>query len=315
MPGREHCVSDAEEGQRLDKWLAGQERLRSRGRASSALARGQVFVDGEEQSSDDAGRRLVSGQRVRLWIDRPGSASRRPARRRDELVVVYEDDSMLVADKPAGLLTVPLPDESEGGSLRELVLQHWRSHGKREPLVVHRIDRDTSGLVVFAKTASAWRALKEQFARREPDRRYLALAEGRPNPPAGTWRDWLWWNAKALRQEPAASRSGRALEAVTHYLVLETFEEMSLLECRLVSGRQHQIRVQASLHGHPLIGERTYRSTVQGTPPVAFPRQALHAAHLGFNHPRTGRGMTFEAPLPADFARLIDDLRHRTDFM
>ena len=307
MAAGEWRVSPRETGSRLDRWLAAAERLGSRRRAVTALSRGQVFVDGVEQEVRAAGRRLVAGEVVRLWLDRPGSSRRKPARLAGELAVIYEDDLLLVANKAPGRLTVPAPAVSDG-SLRDLVARHWRSHGRR-PLVVHRIDRDTSGLVVFAKDPAAWRTLKGQFVRRTPRREYLALVEGTPSPASGEWRDWLRWNRAALRQEPAAPGAARAREAVTRYRVAEAFEACSLLEVQLVSGRQHQIRAQAWLHGHPLLGERIYCGPSPTAFTAGFPRQALHAWRLGLDHPRTGRAMTFEAPLPTDFERLLEQAR------
>jgi 23S rRNA pseudouridine1911/1915/1917 synthase len=164
VAGQEWAVAAGEAGVRLDKWLASPVRLGSRGRAASALERGQVFLNEREVRLGEAGVTLASGDRVRLWRDRPGSAAVRGPRRAGDLVIVFEDDVLLVADKPAGLLTVPAPGGGDR-SLADLVATHWRSHGKREPMVVHRIDRDTSGLVIFAKDGAAWAALKGQFAR------------------------------------------------------------------------------------------------------------------------------------------------------
>ena len=323
-------------GARLDRWLAAPGRLGSRGRAVEALERGRVFVDDLERSGADAGLRLEAGQRVRYWADRPGSAGTRSRPRRGGgLAIVFEDETLVVLDKPAGVLTVRLPDEQEGASLEDGLRAYWRSHGRRAPLVVHRIDRDTSGLVVFAKAGVAWRGLKEQFARREPERVYLALVAGVPHPAQGRWRDWLCWDRAALCQRPAARGAPHALECATDYAVVEQWGDVALVECRLRTGRQHQIRAQAWLHGHPLIVERKYcgplpepagraaasrrladedartQASSPAEPPVSLPRQALHARRLSFVHPVTGRRMAFEAELPRDLAALIAGLRRR----
>lgn len=296
-------------GARLDRWLADATRLGSRARAADALARGRVFLGGVELTLADAGRRLAGGERVEWWADRPGSASRRPARRCGHLAVVFEDGHLIVVDKPAGLLTVPLPADPEAESVADRVAEHWRSHGRRRPAVVHRIDRDTSGLVVFARTPAAQAALKAQFLDRRAERTYLAVVRGHPDPAAGTWRDWLKWDDRGLRQRPAKGRTRGAVEAVCHYRTAETFEGASLVEVRLETGKQHQIRAQAWLHGHPLVGERSYVDEGEAAGPPTFGRQALHAWHLGLDHPVDGRPLRFEAPVPADVRKLLTRLR------
>jgi 23S rRNA pseudouridine1911/1915/1917 synthase len=167
-------VSDGEwtiaaAGQRLDKFLAAAERLGSRSRAATALARGKVFVNGTEVGIADAARTLAAGDSVRVWMDRPGSARGTPRLKADaDLDIVFEDDSLIVINKPPGLLSVPLERKSEQPSVFDLIEARLRSHGKRRPFVVHRIDQDTSGLVLFAKDPDTQRRLKLQFARREP---------------------------------------------------------------------------------------------------------------------------------------------------
>lgn len=298
-------IVDAEAaGTRLDKWLAGPGRAGSRSRALDALHRGRVFVNTVEQGPEAVARRLAAGDRVRYWIDRPGSASRRTALRTSDLAIVFEDDVLVVVDKPPGLLTVPLDDQPDAVSLQHLVALHWRSHGRRRPLVVHRIDRDTSGLVIFAKTPAAWRALKAQFAHREPERTYYAVVEGAPAYDRGTWKDWLWWDASALVQRAAEDGRRGAVEAETRYRVVRRLREATVVEFQLVTGRQHQVRAQASLHGYPLVGERTYRTGGQ-RPRVDFGRQALHAQRLAFTHPVANRLMSFDAPVPKDLRRLV----------
>jgi 23S rRNA pseudouridine1911/1915/1917 synthase len=296
---------------RLDRFLADTERLDSRRRASDALERGKVFVNDAEVSRADAGRRLVNGDRIRVWMDRPGSAHRRSGRRPKHggLHIVYEDDSLLVVDKPAGLLVVPLPARGDEPSVEDALVAHLRSHGKRRPLVVHRIDRDTSGLVVFAKRADAQALLKAQFKRREPERVYLAVVYGHPSPKAGTWRDHLAWDQRSLMQKETRPADPRAKEARSDYRVLETFEGASLVEVRLHTGKRNQIRLQARLRGHSLVGEQRYVHDSSRLRPIDFPRQALHAFRLAFRHPVDGRVLRLEAPLPGDLSDLIKKLR------
>ena len=174
---------------------------------------------------------------------------------------------------------------------------------------MHRIDRDTSGLVLFAKTPRAQEALKEQFRRREPERVYLAIVYGHPAPPAGTWRDVLVWDKDSLIQRATHPDDPRGKEAVAHYRVVETFAATSLIEVRLHTGKRNQIRIQARLRGHTLVGEKRYTFGPDALRPIQFERHALHAWRLAFDHPPDGRRVQFEAPLPADFAALVARLR------
>ena len=302
-------VGSDDEGTRLDKFLAAGDRLGSRARAAAAIDRGKVFVNGAEAAMSDAARRLVQGDAVRVWMDRPGSARARPrAQQVGDLIILHEDDALLVVDKPAGLLAVPLERKADAPSVYEQLEDHFRSRGKRKPLVVHRIDRDTSGLVLFAKDARAQATLKEQFKRREPERVYWAVVYGRPDPSEGTWRDHLVWDTKALIQKETHPKDPRASEAISDYRVLEAYRDTSLVEVRLRTGRRNQIRIQARLRGHTLVGEKRYTFGPDALRTVTFPRQALHARRLAFDHP-DGRPMEFEAPLPADLATLLDGLR------
>lgn len=304
--GSTWTVGDHETVGRLDKFLAAPERLGSRAKAVAALERGKVFVNGNEASASDASRRLSAGDRVRVWIDRPGSARARPrVRAVGDLQILYEDDDVLVVNKPAGLLAVPLERRAAAPSVFDQLEEHFRGRGRRKPLVVHRIDRDTSGLVVFAKHAAAQTALKEQFRRREPERVYWAVVYGHPDPPAGTWRDHLTWDTKALIQKETSPRDPRASEAISQYRVLKRFRDTALIEVRLTTGRRNQIRIQARLRGHTLVGEKRYVYGPDALRTIPFERQALHARRLSFLHPADGRPLAFEAPPPADFDALL----------
>jgi 23S rRNA pseudouridine1911/1915/1917 synthase len=297
---------------RLDKFLAAASRLGSRQRANAGLERGKVYVNGAEAGISDAGRRLAAGDVVGVWLDRPGSARTRPRPTdRGPLHVVYEDDDLMVVNKPAGLLSVPLERKGPVPSVYDLIVERFRSHGKRRPSIVHRIDQDTSGLVVFAKDARARRALAAQFRRREPERVYRAVVYGRVQPREGTWRDHLVWDEKALIQKQTNPRDSRGSEAISDYRVVETFEGASLLDIRLRTGRRNQIRIQAQLRGHPLVGEERYLSGHEPARRIQFRRQALHAWRLSFDHPVDGRKLQFEAPLPADLRDLLSRLRRR----
>jgi 23S rRNA pseudouridine1911/1915/1917 synthase len=308
MPDSEWTVEQAEDGVRLDKFLASAGRLGSRAKAVAAIERGKVYVNGTETSASAA--RLAAGDIVRVWMDRPGSARRRSwTGTSGDLTIVYEDVALLVVDKPAGLLAVPLERKREAPSLFDQIEEHWRSYGKRRPLVVHRIDRDTSGLVVFAKDLRTQVQLKAQFKRREPERVYWAVVYGHPDPPSGTWRDRLIWDTTALIQKETHPRDPQGSDAVCSYHVLETFPGASLIEVRLQTGRRNQIRIQARLRGHTLVGERRYVYGPESLRPIAFGRQALHARRLAFRHPTDDRPLAFEAAPPADFQDLLSRLR------
>ena len=238
----------------------------------------------------------------------------RDARRR--LQIVHEDRSIIVVNKPAGLLTVPLERQPDAASVQDELVAYLRSRGRRKPFVVHRIDRDTSGLVVFARDPVAQQRLKDQFRRHEAERIYLAIVYGHPNPASGMWRDRLVWDRRALIQKETHPRDPHGTDAQCTYRVIEAFEKASLIEVTLLTGKRNQIRLQARLRGHTLVGEERY---VYGPPEmrsIDFSRQALHAHRLAFTHPTTGRALQFEAPLPADLndlvARLRRDYRFRT---
>jgi 23S rRNA pseudouridine1911/1915/1917 synthase len=313
MTDSQWTVGPAEAQARLDKFLASPDRLGSRGRAATALERGKVYLNGDEASLSHSAVRLVEGDTVRVWMDRPGSAkpasSAASIRGARNLQILYEDDVLVVIDKPSGLLAVPLERREDAPSVYELLTDHLRAR-KRRPFVVHRIDRDTSGLVVFTKDPRTQRLLREQFKRREPERVYLAVVYGHPNPPEGTWLDRLVWDTRALIMKETHPRDPSGKDAVSHYRVLESFETTSLIEVRLHTGKRNQIRLQARLRGHTLVGEQRYTFGPDALRPIAFARQALHAYRLAFRHPADERPMRFESPLAADVELLLARLRH-----
>jgi 23S rRNA pseudouridine1911/1915/1917 synthase len=303
-------VDDRESSTRLDKFLAAAGRLGSRSRALAALQRGKVFVNGTEVSIADAARLVAAGDVVRLWVDRPGTARRSAPLTAVDLDIVYEDNTLVVVNKPAGLLSVPLERKSGASSVYDHLEDSLRSHGKRRPFVVHRIDQDTSGLVIFAKDERTQTTLKAQFRRHEPHREYWAVVYGHTDPAAGTWRDYLVWDTNALIQKRTHPRDPHGTEAISRYRTLEVYPDASLVEVQLHTGRRNQIRLQARLRGHPLVGERRYTVGMQPGP-ITFPRHALHAYRLAFRHPADGRLLRFEAPLPSDLADLLARLRRR----
>ena len=271
-----------------------------------------MFVNGGEVGPRDIRFRLREGDEIRLWEDRPGSSRRRPAPfKSGPLQILYEDQYLMVLNKPAGLLAVPLERRSEEASIFDQIEEHLRSHGKRKPLVVHRIDRDTSGVVLFAKDGRTHAALKQQFRDRTPERVYLAVVYGHPEPESGTWRDHLVWDGKALIQKETHRNDPRAAEAISQYKVVETFGSTSLIEVRLTTGKRNQIRIQARLRGHTLVGEVRYTFGPDELRPIPFKRQALHAWRLGFVHPAEQKPVMFEAPLPDDMKKLLAELRRQ----
>lgn len=303
-------VSDDEAGVRLDKFLAAPDRCGSRARAALALDRGKVYLNGTEASIADAATLVGHGDAVRVWTDRPGSGTHRPRPRQSgELQVIYEDDALIVVNKPAGLLTVPLERRGDARSVFEQIEDRYRSHGKQRPLVVHRIDQDTSGLVVFARDVRSQKRLKDQFKRREPERVYWAVVYGHPDPSSGTWRDHLVWDTTALIQKETHPRDPRATEAISQYRTIEALRDAALLEVHLRTGRRNQIRIQARLRGHTLVGERRYVFGPETLRPIPFGRQALHAYQLTLQHPDDARTLELQASPPPDFLDLLARLR------
>jgi 23S rRNA pseudouridine1911/1915/1917 synthase len=213
------------------------------------------------------------------------------------LRLVHEDDVILVVDKPAGLLTIATEREREHTAYRALA-EYVAAQPERQRLfIVHRLDRETSGLLVFAKSALAKRRLQEQFERRTVERRYVAIVEGRVREAAGTLRDRLREDATLLIR-PTGRRDGK--EAVTDYRVLEHRRTATVLDLRLVTGRRGQIRAHLAARGHPLVGDERYGSRRD---PIR--RLCLHATRLAFAHPRDGRRVSFESPPPPAFARVV----------
>jgi len=313
MSSTEWRIEEDTSGIRLDKFLADATRLGSRGRAMTALQRGKIYLNDREAGVSDAGRRLVTGDVVRAWLDRPGSSRRQPrVGIVDEVDVVHEDDDLIVVNKAAGILTVPLERRPDALSVLGQLENRFRSHGRKRVFPVHRIDQNTSGLVVFAKHVSAQRLVKEQFKRRQAKRIYWALVYGIPEPREGVWRDVLVWDEKALIQKQTHPRDPNGQEALSHYAVLETFSEASLIEVTLHTGRRNQIRIQARLRGHTLVGEDRYIYGPGSLRPIEFGRQALHARRLAIHHPGDNRTLEFEAPLPHDFLALLTRLRRHT---
>ncbi|MCB9666386.1 MAG: RluA family pseudouridine synthase [Alphaproteobacteria bacterium] len=294
---------------RLDRWLAAWPRVGSRRKASALLAGGKVDVDGRTVGPVEGGLPVPAGSRVAVVWDRPGT-SRQAVRARGELVeaglrILHEDDRVVAIDKPPGLLTdtATARQARERDSVRARITAWLRPRGQR-PVVVHRIDADTSGVVLLAKDAEAGERLREAFAAHRPERTYLAWVHGVPHAAEGTWEDTVWWDPRANVQRAVAPDAPGAAQARSHWRVDGRGGGLARLEVRLDTGRRNQIRLQAALRGHPLVGERQYLPDAWTPRPPSFPRQALHAHRLVFPHPDDGRPVAVDAPLPADLARL-----------
>lgn len=305
---------------RLDRWLAGavirleEAPTLSRSRLKSLIQQGNVS-DGTATITDPSAT-VKQGTVYSITLPPPEAAE--PEGQDLPLTVVFEDADLIVIDKPAGMTVHPAP-----GSPRDTLVNALISHcgdslsgigGVRRPGIVHRIDKDTSGLLVVAKTDRAHSALAARFAAHDIDRAYRAVCFGTPVPPAGRIDAPIGRHPRD-RKRMAVVGEAKGRHAVTHYRTLERPQGASLLECRLETGRTHQIRVHLSHIGHPLIGDPVYgrghgarvskiplasREAVRG-----FSRQALHAAVLGFDHPVTGEPLSFESPLPEDLVTLL----------
>jgi len=305
-------VTPAQAGLRLDRVDAALPGVGGRRRAGEAVASGKVDVDGVTAPPEDAGRPLPAGARVTVRWDRPGTSNALARARRGlgDLALLHEDRSLVAVDKPAGLLT---DAASRHQSLdRDTLVKRLRAYLRVQGdalHVVHRIDRDTSGVVLVARTEAAALRLAAEFRTHRPERVYLAVVHGLLDPPEGKWEDGMAWDGRRLLQVPAATGRRGAVLARASYRTLRTFAgRASLLEVRLETGRRNQIRLHLQLRGHPLLGERLYLPGDWEAPSLVAPRQALHARRLAVRHPDDGRLVAFEAPVPADLASLLEDL-------
>ncbi|WJY23175.1 RluA family pseudouridine synthase [Fontisubflavum oceani] len=323
-------------GSRLDKALARdvpEAASLSRSRLSRLIAEGAVRVNGDVVTDGKA--RVAEGAQVEITLTEAAEIETRPED--IPLDIRYEDDDLIVVNKPAGMVVHPAPG-TPGGTLVNALLHHFGGNlsgvgGEKRPGIVHRIDKDTSGLLVVAKSDRAHHGLADQFAAHSVERLYQALCHGVPDPadprlrgikgvsfePGGVLKITTQLaRHKTDRQRQAVLFHG-GRHAVTRVQVAETFGVAARVECRLETGRTHQIRVHMAHVGHGLLGDQTYGgkrrigAKVVGEDLAAalngFPRQALHAASLGFNHPVSGDWMRFEADLPGDMADLLAALR------
>jgi 23S rRNA pseudouridine1911/1915/1917 synthase len=295
-------------GQRLDRALAAALPEFSRERLKTLVQAGRLA--GPAGPIWEPALKVKGGEALVLTVPRPRAAHN--VAQDIPITIVHEDAHLLVVDKPAGLVVHPAAGNLDG-TLVNALLHHCAGRlsgigGVARPGIVHRIDKDTSGLLVVAKTDPAHEGLAAQFARHTIERRYTAVVAGTPVPPAGRIAAALA-RSTANRQKMAIVADGRGRHAITHYRTIRAGRDAAHVECRLETGRTHQIRVHMASIGHPLLGDAVYGRTPGRLAPVlqglGFARQALHAASLGFVHPVTGDTLRFQSPLPADMAALI----------
>ena len=299
---------------RLDKALAEATEL-SRERVKALIAEGKVTLDGEVATSPKA--KAEAGLSFSIHLPPPSDPQAIP--QDIPIVVTYEDEHLIVVDKPAGMVVHPAAGNPDG-TLVNALLHHCRGQlsgigGVARPGIVHRIDKDTSGLLVVAKSDAAHEGLARQFADHSLERAYLAVCGGHPAPPSGTVNARLGRSDRDRKKMAVLDDdSKRGKHAVTHYRTLERLDHCALIECRLETGRTHQVRVHLASIGHALLGDPVYGRTPSAIRPILkaldFNRQALHAARLGFIHPVTGNRLSFSSELPGDMRELIDETGH-----
>lgn len=284
----------------LDRWLRELLPGKSWNEVRRLARTGKIFVDG--RASLDPTALVPAGAELELRQN-ARRATRTPALPRS--AILYLDAQVVVVEKPAGISTVPY-DEQERGTLDQLVMETISERGRRAPLgIVHRIDKETSGVVVFARTLAAKQALKNQFRFHSVGRRYVAIAHGAVK--SATIRSRLVQDRGDGRRGSTDDETlGR--EAITHVKWLESLRGATLVECRLETGRTHQIRIHLAERGHPLVGERVYSKNYRGEL-IPAPRLMLHARELDFEHPTTAKRLSFEQRLPDDMLAVLASLR------
>lgn len=303
-------------GERLDRALPSLLPDLSRARLQALIADGYLSFDG--QTVTDGKHKAKAGTYV-LTLPAPVSAI--PEAQDLPIGVLYEDAHLIVVNKPAGMAAHPAPGTADGTLVNALLFHCGASlsgiGGVLRPGIVHRLDKDTSGVMVAAKSDAAHRGLSELFSRHDIDRAYEALVRGAPKPPAGTVTTRIGRSTHDRKKMAVLKTGGR--EAITHYRLMDQFggdkPVAARVRCTLETGRTHQIRVHMAYLGCPCLGDPVYgsgapaRAVAEALKAQEFARQALHAAHLGFVHPVTGERLSFEAPPPDDMAALLEALK------
>jgi 23S rRNA pseudouridine1911/1915/1917 synthase len=281
-------VPDSAAGERLDRFLASLPEIGSRGTAERMLDGGTVLVDGKQESKS---HRLTGGEELEFA---PPPAPPQLAAEPMELRLAYEDEHLVVVDKPAGLVVHPAPGHATGTLVHGLLAHDVAGGDVERPGIVHRLDRDTSGLMVAARSEEAHRRLQALVRRRELERHYLALVVGRPRSRRGRIEAPIGRDRRDPLRHSLDTDTPR--DAVTHFEVVELFPRHTLLDVKLETGRTHQIRVHLAAIDLPVAGDRVY-----GRPrELGLERQFLHAARLAFTHPFTAERVDVESPLPED---------------
>jgi 23S rRNA pseudouridine1911/1915/1917 synthase len=305
-------IAEDAQGWRLDRALAAALPTLSRERLKALISGGSVLGPQGAPVRDPAVKAVAGGT---YEVSVPAPAPAHNEAQDIALEIVYEDDHLLVVDKPAGMVVHPAAGNFDG-TLVNALLHHCAGRlsgigGVARPGIVHRIDKDTSGLLVVAKTDVAHEGLAAQFAKHNIDRRYLAIVAGLPNPLTGSIAAPLA-RSSANRKKMAVVEEGRGKRAVTHYRIVTPLRGAALVECRLETGRTHQVRVHLASIGHPLLGDPVYGRPRQGHRELLkrlnFQRQALHAAKLGFVHPVSKENLSFKSALPSDIQELFGAL-------
>jgi len=305
-------IADEAAGWRLDRALAAAVPTLSRERLKALIGGGAVLGPGGAAVRDPA-MKAVPGGRYEVVV--PAATPLHNEAQDIALEIVFEDDHLIVVDKPAGMVVHPAAGNFDG-TLVNALLHHCAGRlsgigGVARPGIVHRIDKDTSGLLVVAKSDAAHEGLAAQFARHSIDRRYLAIVAGMPIPMNGSI-DAPLGRSSSNRKKMAVVEQGRGKRAVTHYRIVTPLSGASLVECRLETGRTHQVRVHMASIGHPLLGDPVYGRPRQGHRELLkrlnFQRQALHAAELGFVHPVSKENLSFKSALPSDIQELFGAL-------
>jgi 23S rRNA pseudouridine1911/1915/1917 synthase len=304
-------LQPAHAGWRLDRALAAAVPTLSRERLKTLIRTGAVESAGKPLR--DPATKVRGDESFRVAVPEPEPAHNEP--QDIPLTIVFEDEHLLVVDKPAGLVVHPAAGNLDG-TLVNALLHHCGGSlsgigGVARPGIVHRIDKDTSGLLVVAKTDVAHEGLARQFAAHSIDRRYLALVSGVPRSNGGRVDAPLARSA-TNRKKIAIVEGSRGKRAVTHWSRLNVLKDAALVECRLETGRTHQVRVHMASIGHPLLGDPVYGRSGKGhgklLKELQFHRQALHAAELGFTHPVTKHRLSFSSPMPPDMQELFNAL-------
>ncbi|MDO7836195.1 RluA family pseudouridine synthase [Sphingobium sp. HBC34] len=307
----ETAIGEAQHGLRLDRALADLLPDLSRERLKALIGEGQV--QSPQAPKINASMKVAAGQSYTITLPPPVALD--TVAQDIPLDIVHEDADLIVVDKPAGLVVHPAAGNLDG-TLVNALLHHCAGQlsgigGVARPGIVHRIDKDTSGLLVVAKNDRAHEGLARQFKDHSIDRLYAAIVYGVPMPGSGTVDQWIG-RSDADRKKMAVHREGRGKHAVTHYRVLERLKGAAMVECRLETGRTHQVRVHMAHLGHPLIGDPVYGRDRKGFKSIletlGFKRQALHAKTLGFIHPATEKPLLFQSALPTDMQELLSEL-------